>query len=121
MNSANNGPYGDALVEELIPYLEREFRLDTRTAGRVLTGNSTGGREALAIQIFHPTVFNGAWAFQPDLVDFRRYEVANIYEDGSRCRECPTCATDNRSVGPAYGRPPADESHADAEIRAIKD
>ena len=26
INSANNGPYGDALVQELIPYVEQVFR-----------------------------------------------------------------------------------------------
>ena len=83
VNSANNGPYGDALLQELIPYLEKTFRILPEPHARVLTGGSTGGWEALALQVFHPTFFNGAWVFYPDPVDFRRYQLTNIYEDDS--------------------------------------
>lgn len=81
VNSANNGPYGDALLQELIPYLEEHFRITSRPEGRVLTGGSTGGWEALALQVHHPESFNGAWVFCPDPIDFRRYQMIDIYED----------------------------------------
>jgi hypothetical protein len=81
VNSANNGPYGDALLQELIPYLEKTFRILPEPYARVLTGGSTGGWEALALQVFHPAFFNGAWVLYPDPVDFRRYQLTNIYED----------------------------------------
>jgi hypothetical protein len=81
VNSANNGPYGDALTKELIPYLEEKFRIIPRLEARVLTGGSTGGWEALALQIFHPDFFNGTWALYPDPVDFRRYQMSDIYRD----------------------------------------
>ena len=81
VNSANNGPYGDALTKELIPYLEGRFKIIAQPQARVLTGGSTGGWEALALQVFHPTFFNGAWALYPDPVDFRRYQMSNVYED----------------------------------------
>jgi len=81
VNSANNGPYGDALLEELIPYLEKTFRILPEPYARVLTGGSTGGWEALALQVFHPTFFNGAWVMYPDPVDFRRYQMTDIYKD----------------------------------------
>jgi hypothetical protein len=81
VNSANNGPYGDALTKELIPYLEERFRIIAQPQARVLTGGSTGGWEALALQVFHPTFFNGTWALYPDPVDFRRYQMSNVYED----------------------------------------
>ncbi len=81
VNSVNNGPYGDALLTELIPYLEKNFRLRAEPQARVLTGGSTGGWEALALQIFHPKFFNGAWSLYPDPVDFRRYQMSNVYED----------------------------------------
>jgi hypothetical protein len=81
VNSANNGPYGDALTQELIPYLESKFRILPQPQARVLTGGSTGGWEALALQVFHPTFFNGTWVLYPDPVDFRRYQMSNIYED----------------------------------------
>ena len=79
VNSANNGPYGDALTQELIPYLEQHFHLVPRPEARVLTGGSTGGWEALALQIFHPKFFNGTWSLYPDPVDFRRYQIVDIY------------------------------------------
>jgi len=81
VNSANNGPYGDALTKELIPYLEEKFRIASGPEGRVLTGGSTGGWEALALQVLHPDFFNGTWVFYPDPVDFRRYQMSDIYKD----------------------------------------
>lgn len=81
VNSANNGPYADALLTELIPYLEANFRLAPRPEARLLTGGSTGGWESLALQIHHPRFFNGVWSLYPDPVDFRRYQMTNIYED----------------------------------------
>ncbi len=81
VNSANNGPYADALLTELIPHLEENFRLARRPEARVLTGGSTGGWESLALQIQHPGFFNGVWSLYPDPVDFRRYQMSNIYED----------------------------------------
>lgn len=81
VNSVNNGPYGDALTQELIPYLEEKFRLIAKPEARVLTGGSTGGWESLALQILHPKFFNGTWSLYPDPVDFRRYQMSNVYED----------------------------------------
>lgn len=81
VNSANNGPYGDALTKELIPYLEERFKIIAQPHARLLTGGSTGGWEALALQIFHPRFFNGTWVLYPDPVDFRRYQMSNVYED----------------------------------------
>jgi len=81
VNSANNGPYGDALVQELIPYVETKFRAIGQPRARVLSGTSTGGWVSLALQIFHPDFFNGAWSFCPDPVDFRALELVNIYAD----------------------------------------
>lgn len=81
LNSANNGPYGDALTQELIPYLEREFRLIAEPHARIVEGASTGGWEALALQLHYPDHFGGAWVFNPDPIDFTRYLLSNIYED----------------------------------------
>jgi len=81
MNSANDGPFGDALFGELIPYLEEHFRLSRNPPERFLTGGSTGGWESLALEVHHPDFFGGTWTFYPDPVDFRRWEAVNIYED----------------------------------------
>ncbi len=81
VNSVNNGPYGDALLTELVPYLESHFRMLAKPYARVLTGGSTGGWESLALQLYHPTFFNGTWTFYPDPIDFRRDMLIDIYND----------------------------------------
>jgi len=82
VNSANSGPYGDAIMSELIPYVEEHFRIIRQPYARVLTGCSTGGWGSLALQAYHPDFFGGTWAFCPDSVDFRRYYGGvNLYED----------------------------------------
>lgn len=81
VNSANLGPYGDAIMYELIPYVEQKFRGIGQGWARFTYGGSTGGWEALAVQVFYPDEFNGAWAACPDPIDFRAYTVVNIYED----------------------------------------
>jgi S-formylglutathione hydrolase FrmB len=81
VNSANVGPYGDALVEELYPYIEKQFRGIGEPWARALYGGSTGGWRVLALQVFHPDFFNGAWPACPDPIDFRAYGMVNLYED----------------------------------------
>ena len=81
VNSANNGPYGDAIMEELIPYIEQKYRGIGEGWARFTYGGSTGGWEAMAAQVFYPEEFNGAWAACPDPIDFRAYTVVNIYDD----------------------------------------
>ncbi len=83
VNSANNGPYGDAVIQEIIPELERRFRLVPNEYARIVEGASTGGWQSLALQLYHPEFFGGAWVLQPDPIDFRSYQLANIYEDTS--------------------------------------
>lgn len=81
VNSANNGPYGDAIIHELIPEIERRFRGIGEGWARFTYGGSTGGWEAMAVQMFYPDFFNGAWIACPDPIDFRHYTVVNIYDD----------------------------------------
>ncbi len=81
VNSVNVGPYGDAIMQELVPEVERRFRVITEPWGRVLDGGSTGGWESLALQVFHPDDFGGTWSYCPDPVTFTNVEGINIYED----------------------------------------
>lgn len=83
VNSANNGPYGDAIMRELVPEIERRFRGIGAGWARFTYGGSTGGWEAMAVQMFYPDDFNGAWIACPDPIDFRAYTVVNIYEDAN--------------------------------------
>ncbi len=81
VNSANLGPYGDAITYELIPYVEEKFRGIGEGWARTLYGGSTGGWEALGVQVFYPDEYNGCYAACPDPIDFRQYCLVNIYED----------------------------------------
>ena len=81
VNSANLGPYGDAINKELIPAIEKQFHGIGQGWARFTYGGSTGGWEALATQVFYPDMYNGAFAACPDPIDFRAYTVVNLYKD----------------------------------------
>jgi len=81
VNSVNNGPYGDAIMQELIPYLESHFRIIAKPYARVLSGGSTGGWESLALQLYHPDFFGGTWTLYPDPIDFHHYGEVDAYAD----------------------------------------
>ncbi len=81
VNSAAQGPYGDAITYELIPYIEQKFRGIGEGWARFLYGGSTGGWEALAAQVFYPDEYNSCYAACPDPIDFRAYTLVNLYED----------------------------------------
>lgn len=80
VNSASQGPWGDAITYELIPYIEEQFRGQGEPWSRFLYGGSTGGWEALAAQVMYPDEYNGCFAACPDPIDFRAYCLTNIYE-----------------------------------------
>jgi hypothetical protein len=81
VNSANVGPYGDAIETELIPAIEKQFRGLGQGWARFVYGGSTGGWEALAVQVFYPEHYNGAFAACPDPIDFHAYTNIDIYHD----------------------------------------
>jgi hypothetical protein len=81
VNSANNGPYGDAIIEEVMPALEQQFRIIRKPYARILEGASTSGWQTLAMMLQHPDFFGGAWVLQPDPIDFRHYQQTDIYAD----------------------------------------
>lgn len=81
VNSANLGPYGDAITYELIPEIEKRFRGIGQGWARFVYGGSTGGWEALAVQVFYPDEYNGSYAACPDPIDFHHYVTVDIYND----------------------------------------
>ena len=83
VNSANNGPYGDAVLQELIPHVEKTYRCIGKPWARVLDGASTGGWVSFALQVYYADFFNGCWSHCPDPVDFRAYELIDIYKDAN--------------------------------------
>ena len=78
-DSVNNGPWGAALTQELIPMLERRYRMDARPAGRFVTGHSSGGWAALWLQVHYPRLFGGSWPSSPDPSDFHEFTGVDIY------------------------------------------
>lgn len=79
-NSDNNGPWGDALITEFIPALEKNYRCN---GAKILTGHSSGGWSSLWLQTQYPTIFAGCWSSSPDPVDFENFQEINLYKDAN--------------------------------------
>ncbi|OOG56740.1 alpha/beta hydrolase-fold protein [Rhodanobacter sp. C03] len=78
-DSVNNGPWGHALTEELIPQLESQYRMDGRLNGRFLNGHSSGGWATLWLQTRYPKIFGGTWSTSPDPSDFHDFTGIDLY------------------------------------------
>jgi hypothetical protein len=83
VNSANNGPYGDALTQEVIPFIDKTYRGIGTPKSRFTCGISTGGWVSFALQVFYPDFFNGCWSQAPDSVTFERFELIDLYSDSN--------------------------------------
>jgi pimeloyl-ACP methyl ester carboxylesterase len=81
-DSVNNGPCGRALVEELIPHIEKTYRAVGKPEGRFVTGHSSGGWSSLWLQVTYPDTFGGVWSTAPDPVDFRDFQKIDLYKTG---------------------------------------
>ncbi|KAL4099159.1 hypothetical protein PRIC1_006969 [Phytophthora ramorum] len=79
VNSANIGPYGDAITYEFLPYIENKFRGIGEGWARTMYGGSTGGWESFAVQVYYPDEYNGCWSFCPDAFDFRRFQQVDLF------------------------------------------
>ena len=79
-NSETNGPVGDALVQELIPAIEEEYRVEASSDARFVKGHSSGGWASLWLQVTYPDVFGGTWSTGPDPVDFSYFQIIDIHE-----------------------------------------
>jgi hypothetical protein len=89
VDSVNNGPWGQALTAELIPDLERQYRMDAKPSGRLLTGHSSGGWAALWLQVNYPRLFGGAWPTSPDPGDFHDFLGIDLYAPGANAYRKP--------------------------------
>ena len=89
VNSVNNGPWGQALTAELIPELERQYRMDGKPSGRMLTGHSSGGWAALWLQVSYPKFFGGAWPTSPDPSDFHSLLAIDVYASNANVYRKP--------------------------------
>jgi hypothetical protein len=82
-DSANNGPRGQALIEELIPYVEAHFPVIADPGARLVNGHSSGGWSSLWLQVAYPDAFGGVWSTSPDPVDFRDFQRIDLYAPGA--------------------------------------
>lgn len=98
VNSANLGPYGDAINKELIPYIEKMFRGLGQGWARFTYGGSTGGWEAMATQVFYPDMYNGAFVACPDPIDFRGFTNINLYADKNAFEEAGVAEGEARAA-----------------------
>lgn len=89
VNSVNNGPWGQAVTAELIPALERHYRMDATSSGRLLTGHSSGGWAVLWLQVNYPKLFGGAWPTSPDPSDFHDFLGIDLYASGANVYRKP--------------------------------
>lgn len=78
-DSANTGPWGAALVEELLPAIDEAFG-GMGPEHRYVTGVSSGGWSSLWLQLTYPDAFNGVWSHVPDPIDFHDFQQINLYE-----------------------------------------
>jgi Putative esterase len=89
VDSVGNGPWGQAVATELIPELERRYRMDAKPSGRFLTGHSSGGWATLWLQVSYPKLFGGAWPTAPDPTDFHDFLGIDLYASGANIYRKP--------------------------------
>ncbi|MGI4881263.1 MAG: alpha/beta hydrolase-fold protein [Janthinobacterium lividum] len=78
-DSVNNGPWGQAVTAEFIPWIEGKYAMDARPGSRFLTGHSSGGWAVLWLQVRYPKVFGGSWPTSPDPSDFHDFTNIDLY------------------------------------------
>jgi len=93
-DSVNNGPWGQALTTEYIPWLEGRYKMDGKVGGRFLNGHSSGGWATLWLQTRYPKVFGGTWSTSPDPSDFHDFTGIDLY--------APNANAYKRADGTAY-------------------
>lgn len=81
LNSENNGPYGTALIEEIIPEIDKTYRTEGTPEARFTAGCSTGGWVSLALQLYYPDHFGGCFSYSADPVSFYKMQLINVYEN----------------------------------------
>jgi hypothetical protein len=77
-DSASIGPWGHALVHELVPALEARFG-GAGAAHRYVTGVSSGGWSSLWLQVAYPAEFAGCYSHVPDPIDFHDFQRIDLY------------------------------------------
>lgn len=106
-DSANNGPAGRALTEELIPAIDAAFPTIAEPTARLLRGHSSGGWSTIWLGMTYPQIFGGIWSSSPDPVDFTSFQAVDISREANMYRReiqgqvvwTPSYADENGVVG----------------------
>lgn len=91
VDSVNEGPYGEALVTDLIPVLEQHLFGGTSVRRRYLTGVGLGGWSAVHLQLDYSHAFDAAYAIEPEPLDqsnFYGCDLTSIWR-GEECSAGP--------------------------------
>ena len=79
VDSENNGTFTRAFFEEIVPAVEKEYRVRDEPGSRIVCGRGAGGWSALWLLTRRPGFFGGCWALAPDPVDFHDFFGLDIY------------------------------------------
>lgn len=79
-DSENCGPRAQSLLTELIPHIEKTYRVIAKPDARFLWGHSSGGWSTAWLMVNYPDYFAAGWAMAPDPVDFRDFQQINLYD-----------------------------------------
>ena len=84
VNSANNGPFGDAIMQELIPAVEIEVPRHSRAVGAHADRRIDRRMDrARAPGLLSRLLRRRRSRCCPDAVDFRYHQIVNIYDDAN--------------------------------------
>jgi S-formylglutathione hydrolase len=70
MNSSIAGRWEDALVRDLVAWVDARYRTLPQAASRGVTGLSMGGFGALRFGFLHPDIFGAVYALSPAFIGF---------------------------------------------------
>lgn len=78
-NSSLTGNWADYIAEDVINYVDQNFRTIPKRDSRGLAGHSMGGHGALKLAMFYPDKFSAIYAMSPALLgmDFEKDTVWN--------------------------------------------
>lgn len=117
-SSETNGPREETFFSELLPFIEKEYRVNRDPRTRFLAGQSSGAWAALWLLVNYPDRFGGVYAGSPDPVDFTEFIGTNIYENGANIY-FDKAGGDKRLVN--LRRNPADSTDRGLPVRDLVD
>lgn len=80
--------FTNELLDEIIPFIEDNYNVDSESSSRAIAGFSLGGRQTLAAGLGHPDVFNYVCTFAPAIFDNELEDnFKNVYASTDNIKE----------------------------------